>query len=1000
MRLRSPFARTKLRFQVVTILLLLALTLLLTTAFLISVGNKFEAMAEESARVIFGQVSEVGVTRLRTLGDAPGKFVRVQAETVALAALDGDEPGVEALRRRFLAALDQDPNVYAYYLGLANGDFLQVIAIRDNPDLRATLSAPAEAAYAVRSIAAPSAGQPRQARWRFLGRDRSVVGERREATDYDPRQRPWYQAALAGGGYTLTAPYLFQSSREPGITAASPLADRAGVMAADVSVQNLNRFLDQISTTPRTVTALVDGQNRLVGLGAGPEAGRHGNLAPLKPLAETGNGVLAFFAAWTLPPGAKAVRIADLAGEKYVLAQSSFELSPGIAYRAIAYAPMSEFSGYILKARNEMLLIAGLILLVSLPLTYQLARRSSEALGMLASDARRIQELDFSDTPTVRSAFQEIDTLGQTQQFMRTSLRERTEQLTSTQARLEYLVEMGLALSGERDRMALLRKILEGGRTLLNCDAGTMYLVTERDSLQIAMITNDLALPQTEFPLHDPATGKANDHYAVIHATLHNELMVIDDVATQTRYDLSGTKAYMQASGYPVKSMLVVPLAPRNGEVIGVLQYMNALDPETGTAIPFRPDLMRFLTALAAEAAVALDNHQLVEAQEALMDALIRLIAGAIDAKSPYTGGHCERVPELGIMLAEAASAVSEGPLAGFRFDNEDEWREFRVGAWLHDCGKVTTPEYVVDKATKLETLYNRIHEIRMRFEVLLRDAQIERLEAVAAGADPVTAEQAFAARRTQLLDDFAFVAECNLGGEFMAPERIERLKNIAGQVWLRHFDDRLGLGHEELLRYAGAPEPLPVAERLLADKPQHLLARGPNQALDPEYGFQLKVPEHLYNHGELYNLSIGRGTLTDEERFKINEHIIQTIAMLENLPFPKNMRRVPEYAGTHHETLDGTGYPRKLAGEQLSIPSRIMAIADIFEALTASDRPYKKAKTLSEAIKILARFKQKGHIDPDLFDLFLTSGVYRRYAERFLLPEQIDAVEIGQYLN
>ena len=306
----------------------------------------------------------------------------------------------------------------------------------------------------------------------------------------------------------------------------------------------------------------------------------------------------------------------------------------------------------------------------------------------------------------------------------------------------------------------------------------------------------------------------------------------------------------------------------------------------------------------------------------------------------------------------------------------------------------------MVDKATKLETIYNRIHEVRARFEILLRDAQIQRLEAIAGGMASEDANQAFAARKASLVDDFAFVAECNLGGEFMAPERIERLRRIAGMDWLRHFDDRLGLSQEELRRYQGqAVAELPARETLLADMPHHILPREEQKALDPKYGFKLNVPENLYNYGEVHNLSIGRGTLTDEERFKINEHIIQTIAMLENLPFPDNLKRVPEYAGSHHETLIGTGYPRRLTKDDLSVPSRIMAIADIFEALTASDRPYKKAKTLSEAVKILMFFKKDQHIDPDLFRLFLTSGVYRRYAEKYLRPEQIDAVDIAAYL-
>ncbi|WP_193771336.1 HD domain-containing phosphohydrolase, partial [Candidatus Magnetaquicoccus inordinatus] len=502
----------------------------------------------------------------------------------------------------------------------------------------------------------------------------------------------------------------------------------------------------------------------------------------------------------------------------------------------------------------------------------------------------------------------------------------RTKDLVASQGKLENLIRTGLELGREQDRMALLRKILFGGRDLLHCDAGTLYLVTEQKTLAFTMLTNEEdELPSFEIPLYD-AQGQPVERYISTWCALHNQPVIIDDIYQESHFDVSGTKRFDQQSGYRTVSMLTVPLAPREGEVIGVLQFLNALDPETQQITTFHPELVRFVTAMAAQAAVALDNHKLIESQKALMDSLIKLVAGAIDTKSPYTGGHCERVPELGIMLAEEACQVSSGELAEFRLQGEAEWREFRIGAWLHDCGKVTTPEYVVDKGSKLETIYNRIHEVRMRFEVLLRDAKIAMLESVAEGVDPEEAERQFAERRQQLVEDFAFVAECNQGDEYTSPERIQRLRELAELSWVRHFNDRLGLSHVELMRYAGEPPELPVQEKLLTDRPEHIVPRSDFKFSDPRYGFQVKVPEHLYNYGELYNLCIGRGTLTEEERFKINEHVIQTIMMLEQLPLPKDMRRVPEYAGSHHETLIGTGYPRKWTKAELSIPSRIMA--------------------------------------------------------------------------
>ncbi len=388
---------------------------------------------------------------------------------------------------------------------------------------------------------------------------------------------------------------------------------------------------------------------------------------------------------------------------------------------------------------------------------------------------------------------------------------------------------------------------------------------------------------------------------------------------------------------------------------------------------------------------------------ERLFTAVTELIAGTIDAKSPYTGGHCKRVPEVARMLATAAHASKAGPFADFRMASEDQWREFNVAAWLHDCGKLTTPEYVVDKATKLETIYNRIHEIRMRFEVLLRDAEIDACrQRLAGGADEATLAAELEKVRKQIAEDFAFVAECNVGGEVMADEKIDRLERIAALTWTRHLDDRLGISQDEAtLKNRQPAATLPVVEHLLADKPEHIIPRTDPDPFDGNtHGFNMIVPENQYNLGELYNLSIRKGTLSTEDRFKINEHIIQTILMLKRLPFPDNMKHVPDIAGSHHETMIGTGYPRGLKKEEMSVPARIMAIADIFEALTAADRPYKKPKTVSEALRIMSTMRNDQHIDADLFDLFLKSEVYRDYAEQFLDPGQIDRVDISQYLS
>ena len=601
------------------------------------------------------------------------------------------------------------------------------------------------------------------------------------------------------------------------------------------------------------------------------------------------------------------------------------------------------------------------------------------------------------------------------------------DEIAVSNADYAKLIEIGIALSAERNHHRLLENILLEAKALCNADGGTLYLcgqMVEREGEEVfeaeadgkfmkfeIMRTDSLGIakggttgediPFPPISVYDPQSGEANHKNVASHVAVSGETVNIADVYEATEFDFTGPRKFDESTGYRSKSFLNVPLKNHSGEIIGVLQLLNAKD-ASGESIPFSDQIVPMIEALASQAAVAVDNQMLVDAQARLMDSFIKLIAGAIDAKSPYTGGHCARVPELAEMLATAAVDADHGELTDFTLD-EAGFRELHLASWLHDCGKVVMPEYVVDKATKLETIYDRIHEVRMRFEVKKRELEIDYWKQVADGGDRVALKAELDQQLAQIDDDYAFIAECNVGGEFMAEEKIERLKQIAEDTWTRTLDDRIGISHEELTRKQVTPAPtLPVQEPMLANRSDQLFPRdGTFEAPNSEkFGFKMDVPEHLFDRGEIYNLSIARGTLSNEDRYIIQNHIVQTIVMLGQLPFPKHLRNVPEYAGAHHETLIGTGYPRKLTKDDMSVPARIMALADVFEALTAADRPYKKPKTLSESVKILSFMVKDQHIDPDLFRLLLESGIYKDYAERFLKPEQLDEVDLSQYLD
>ncbi|MFL6673961.1 MAG: GAF and HD-GYP domain-containing protein [Massilia sp.] len=529
------------------------------------------------------------------------------------------------------------------------------------------------------------------------------------------------------------------------------------------------------------------------------------------------------------------------------------------------------------------------------------------------------------------------------------------QELSPTQVaqRLHQLTEVGVALGGGHDTGALLERILHVAKSMTGADGGTLYRPSDdRQSLCFHISVNDtLQLYQggasghpidiAPVPLYD-SNGSKNLSSVAAYAANCNQSVNIEDVYKAGVFNFSGMRSFDAAYGYHSQSFLTVPMTDHEGELVGVLQLVNARDPGSGATCAFSQTDQRFIEALAAQAAVAITNQKLIAQLEELLEALVNLINIGIDEKSPYTGRHCQFVPQLTMMLAEAAHATGSGPMAAFRMTEADR-KELWLAGLLHDCGKITTPVHVVDKATKLETIFDRIHLVDMRFEVLLRDAEIGALRAKCEpGADIAAIDERLASGQARLRADRDFLRQANVGGEGMALADQQRVARIARYRWT-----------------------------------------GPDG-----------VERDFLDDDEVVNLTVRFGTLTDAERKIINNHIVVTIRMLESLPWPKHLKNVPAYAGGHHERVDGKGYPRGLTREQMPVQARIMAIADIFEALTARDRPYKKGKQLSESLRILGNFAVNGHIDPDLFDIFIRSKVYLEFARKNMDARQVDAVD------
>ena len=511
--------------------------------------------------------------------------------------------------------------------------------------------------------------------------------------------------------------------------------------------------------------------------------------------------------------------------------------------------------------------------------------------------------------------------------------------------RLDQLVEIGVALSSERNIDKLLESILVAAKSITNADGGTLYRMQEGRSLKFEIVRNDslgiamggtsgVPIPFHPVKLYDE-DGKPVHSMVAAYAVHHDCSVNIADAYTEKGFDFSGTKRFDEKTGYRSRSFLTIPIKNHENEIIGVLQLINGKDRGSGEVKPFSDADQRLAESLGSQAAIALTNRLLINHLENLFESFIKVINAAIDDKSPYTGGHCERVPALTMMLAEAVNHCEQGPLRDFTMTERDRY-ELKIAGLLHDCGKVTTPVHVVDKATKLETIFDRIALVDTRFEVIKRDAIIE------LGRDA----EALPARLSEIDGDREFLRKINIGGEFMKDADLERVR-----------------------------------------------------AISTKYRWQNPAGEdvNFLSDEEVENLTIRAGTLTGDERQIINHHITMTIQMLEALPWPKHLSNVVEYAGGHHERMDGKGYPKGLKRDQMSVQARCMGIADIFEALTARDRPYKKGKTLSEALTILGKFKENGHIDPDLFDVFMWEKVYEKYAREFMPPEQIDEIDPKQ---
>ena len=504
---------------------------------------------------------------------------------------------------------------------------------------------------------------------------------------------------------------------------------------------------------------------------------------------------------------------------------------------------------------------------------------------------------------------------------------------------IKKLSDIGRALSGVYDLNTLLEMIVDQARSFTNADAGTLYIV-EDNTLRFQIVQNDslkirMGGKTGETIPFPPVELKESNVSAFV--ALKGVSVNIPDVYDTDLFDFTGPKKFDQSTGYRSKSMLVVPMRNHDNDVIGVLQLLNATNPLNNEVIAFSQDYENLSESLASQAAVSITNAKLISNMTELFEAFVKVMATAIDEKSPVTGGHIRRVADLTLTMADVIHELKEGVFKDKKF-TPDQMYELRIAAYMHDIGKVTSPVEIVEKAKKLQTIFDRIHYIRLRMAYISQKVQLEGQEAkikiLQNGSDPEqlkTLEKTTHDQLEELKEIREFINKCNEPGEFLEDETLDRLKELSQKTYI---DDE------------GEQQP-------------------------------------LITEDELVNLSIRRGSITEKERGKMQDHAAVTLRMLKQIPFTKKLKNIPDFAGAHHEFINGKGYPLGLKGDEIPFEGKLMAVTDIAEALTASDRPYKKAMPLETVYRILRSMAEKGELDPSLVELFIEKEVYKLYQER-----------------
>ena len=882
-------------------------------------------------------------------------------------------------------ALDNNNNVNAAYIGYKDGCLLLIRRLIKLNGYK-QYNPPKNSYYVVTTTIPPNQKNSGAVLTFYDKSFNKLTNYHDHNYSYDACTRIWYQQAVKYAKTIISPPYIFYSTKAIGITIAKNNINTNSVIGFDYTLKSLSEMINKYSLSPKTRTILFNSKGQILASNYNNKILYQNNGKYHIPTVNNivdpvindyannksniNNNNISFYSQQQEWLGKKKI---------FTLQNNSEQ------YTVLTVTPKKSLMKKAAEFKNELITAGVLVIIIILPVVWLIALLIARPLIYLSKQLDKIKNFDFKSSIDIKSSVEEIDKLIKS-----------STNMIQTIKQFQTIAE---TITKQKKYDTLLNTILQESTSIIKGKGGAVYLfdnnekeleiaalyIEEKDNTEQNSLFNKLInsgkIPREIFEKKldnkiDFYTEKYKNHY------LNHSLLLWPE-------KMNDSDLYMS----------IIRLKDSDNNMMGYIIFAHNKNRNDNTNNS--NNKFAFIKALGGFISAAIENQLLIKKRKELLQSLIVLIADAIDAKSPYTGKHCHRVPVLTKMIIEEACKSEKGEYKNYRL-NTDQWEEIRIASWLHDCGKVITPADIIDKATKLECIYNRIHEIRMRFELLKSYADKDYWHGLYLGKDKDQLKKELSDKKKTLNNEFAFVAKCNIGGEFMSDKAVEQLQKISKRKWLRTIDDTLGLAEIELTQYENRKPPLnlPVEENLLADKQEHIIKNNTNNTEHEQFGFTMQQPENKRNNGELYNLNIRKGTLTEEDRYIINSHITHTIKMLSALPFPKHMNNIVEIAGNHHERIKGGGYPRGINAEDLPLAARAMAIADIFEALTSHDRPYKKVKTLNEALKIMKFMVNDQHIDKGLFELFIQSGKAEEYAKKYLLIEQQDEINPVDFIN